>query len=413
MNRFEMNRNKLIKDMAAGDLAIFFAGIAPASTADSLYPFRPNKNFYYLTGLKREDFILVIRKDEKEAMTTLLIVEPNEAIEKWVGRALTKDRCTQVSGIEDVQYINAFDGLVHRLMSKPSYKALWLDLSRVHHDRKGLYAYEYAKKIQEDYPHIQINNAHNLLSRYRCIKSEEDIQDMKKAIDLTKEGLEHVMKVLKPGIAEYVPSAAFDYSIVAGGADGNSFETIAASGDNATILHYIENDHIMEDGDLILMDLGAQYKEYAADITRTYPVNGRFSQRQKDLYNLVLEAHDAVIEIMKPGTDYSSLNKTCSDVLTKGLIKLGLIQDQDGLAQYYYHGVSHFLGLDTHDVGDRDLVLEPGMVLTVEPGLYIAEEHIGIRIEDDVLITNDGHEVLSADIIRTVEDIENYMKHIV
>lgn len=410
MNRFQNNRNKLMKDMQAGDIAVFFAGMAPASTADSLYPFRSNKNFYYLTGLTREGFILVMSKDDTECKTTLYVKEANYDIEKWVGRALSKESCREISGIEDVQYLNSFDGAMHRLMDKACYTSVYLDLSKVHHELRGLYAYDYAKKIQENAPHMTIKNVHPILSDYRLYKSEEEIADIRKAIELTKNGLEHVMSVLKPGLYEYVPSAAFDYTIKSGGADGNSFETIAASGENATILHYIENNHIMEDHSLVLMDLGAQYKEYAADITRTYPVNGHFSDRQKEVYNLVLKAHDEVIKVMKPGVEFSLLNKTCSEVLTRGLLKMGLIENEGDLGRYYYHGVSHFLGLDTHDLGSREVLLKEGMVLTVEPGLYIAEENIGIRIEDDVLITEAGNEVLSAEIIRTVEEIETFMK---
>ena len=409
MNRFQINRKKLFNDMVPGDMAVFFAGMAPVSTADSLYPFRTDKNFYYLTGLKREGFMLVMSKDESQTHETLFVAEPNYDIEKWLGRALSKESWTEISGVEDVQYIEGFDKMMNTLIYKDFYSTIYIDLAKVHHDREGLYAHNYAKRIQDKYPQMAIKNVHHYLRGYRLYKSEEEVGDMQKAIDLTKNGLEHVMRVLKPGDYEYVPSSAFNFTIMSGGADGNSFETIAASGENATILHYIENDHVMADGTLVLMDLGAQYKEYAADITRTYPVNGRFTDRQKVLYNLVLKAHDAVIERMKPGVEFSELNKTCSAVLTAGLLKLGLINNEEELGNYYYHGVSHFLGLDTHDLGNREAVLAPGMVLTVEPGLYSTDEAIGIRIEDDVLITEEGNEVLSSEIIRTVEEIESFM----
>jgi len=409
MNDYKNNREKLLKDMKKGEMALFFAGVAPASSADSLYPFRTDKNFFYMTGLKREGFILLMIKDAKECKEVLFVAEPNYDIEKWVGRALTKDQCSEVSGIEDVQFLDSFDVYLNRLIYSAAFKKVYLDLARAHIDRDGLEAHKFARKLQEKYPELRIKNVHGLMSEYRSIKSSGEIQSIKKAIELTREGLEQVMTTLKPGDYEYVPKVEFDYSIMKNGADGNAFETIAASGVNATILHYIENDAIMADGNLVLMDLGAQCDEYASDITRTYPINGRFNERQKELYNLVLKAHDAVIDLMKPGIAFEELNKKSSEVLREGLRALGLISEDEELSRYYYHGVSHYMGLDTHDLGHRETMLKPGMVLTVEPGLYISEESIGIRIEDDVLITKEGHEVLSADIIRTVEDIEAFM----
>lgn len=409
MNHYKSNRDQLLKSMKIGEMAVFFAGKAPASSADSLYPFRTDKNFFYMTGLKREGFILLMMKGVKEHKEVLFIAAPNFDKEKWIGRALTKEQCTVVSGIVDVQYIEGFEAHFNRLIYVATYKTVYLDLARAHSDRDGLEAHKFASQLQKKYPELRIKNVHRRMSDYRCIKSDTEIEIIRKAINLTQKGLEEVMTTLKPGDYEYVPKVEFDYSIMKNGADGNAFETIAASGVNATILHYIENDTVMVDGSLVLMDLGAQYGEYASDITRTYPVNGHFTQRQKDIYNLVLKAHDAVIEMMQAEVAFEDLNKKSSKVLMEGLKKLGLIDKDDELSRYYYHGVSHYMGLDTHDLGRRETKLKPGMVLTVEPGLYISEEGIGIRIEDDVLITENGCEVLSADIIRTVEDIEAFM----
>lgn len=409
MNPYKANRAKLFKDMKSGDMAIFFAGKAPVSSADSLYPFRSDKNFFYMTGLKKEGFILLMTKEEDKTTELLFIVEPNYDIEKWIGRALSKETCQTISAIDEVHYLDTFESTLNRLIYKDVFDRLYLDLAKVYHDRSPAYPNIFANKIQKDYPQLRIKNLHRHMTNYRVIKSPEEVAITQKAIDLTKTGLEAVMKALKPGDYEYVPAAAFDYAIMTNGADGNAFETIAASGDNATILHYIENDDVMNDGELILMDLGAQYGEYASDITRTYPVNGKFSTRQAEVYNLVLKAHDEVIKIMKPGIAFGELNKRSSEVLKEGLMAMGLVKEDSDLGKYYYHGVSHPMGLDTHDLGSRDLTLEAGMILTVEPGLYIAEEAIGIRIEDDVLITEDGHKVLSADIMRTVEDIEAFM----
>ncbi len=410
MTQYKENRKKLMDQLDNGEAAIFFSGTAPTSTADSFYEFRADKSFYYFTGITREGFILLMHKFNDEVKETLFIKEPNYDLEKWYGRYLSDEQSRESSSIEDIKYLDTFDQQLHLMVQRDQCHAVYLDLFKLTHDSEGLYAHKFAKTIKEKYPSVVIKNAFPMISELRMIKTEDEIDAIRSAIDLTRKGLERVMAHLSSEQYEYEASAEFNYEIMKGGADGNAFETIAASGDNAVVLHYIENDDVMKDGELVLMDLGAQYQQYASDITRTYPVNGQFSDRQRDLYNLVLKAHDEVIKIMKPGLEFSELNKKSAEVLGQGLIELGLIKDASELGQYYYHGVSHFMGLDTHDVGRREVTLQAGMVLTVEPGLYVAEEAIGIRIEDDVLITEDGHEVLSKDIIRTVEDIESFMK---
>ena len=210
---------------------------------------------------------------------------------------------------------------------------------------------------------------------------------------------------------EYQAESVFNYTITNNGADGNAFDTIAASGENAVILHHIENDSKVKKDNLILMDLGAQYNQYASDISRTLPVSGKFTERQKELYNIVLNTQKEVIKIMIPGTPFSKMNEIAKEFFAKELINLGLIQNEEEVAKYYYHGVGHYMGLDTHDLGSREVDLQPGMVITCEPGLYIAEENIGIRIEDDILITEKGNEVLSKAIIKEVDDIERFMSN--
>ena len=232
---------------------------------------------------------------------------------------------------------------------------------------------------------------------------------IREAIDITDKGIKSLMKNSKAGMKEYELEAYFDFTLKSNGAKDYAFHTIAASGKNATILHYDENDSELEDGKLVLFDLGAQYKYYNADISRTFPINGKFTERQKQVYNVVLRAQEAVTAIARPGILFSVLNDTAKEVLAEGCIELGLIKEASELAKYYFHGVSHYLGLDTHDVGNRDIELKPGMVFTNEPGLYIEEESMGIRIEDNILITEGGCENLSKQIIKTVEEIEEFM----
>ncbi len=213
----------------------------------------------------------------------------------------------------------------------------------------------------------------------------------------------------KPGMMEYEIEANFDYVLKCNGVTDYAFHTIAASGVNATVLHYSQNNTKTQEGDLILFDLGAQWNYYNADITRTFPLNGKFTERQKEIYNIVLKAMEDTMAVIRPGVPFSKLNETTRASLAEGLKGIGLIKEDSELSRYYFHGVSHYLGLDTHDVGSGEMELKPGMVLTVEPGLYIEEEKIGIRIEDDVLVTDSGYENLSKDIIKTIEDIEAFM----
>lgn len=406
---FIKNRENLLNKLSVGDMAILFSGTSPQSTADSHYDFRPDKNFYYLTGTTRETFILVLTKLENKTESILFIEKPDYDIEKWVGRKLTVDQTKEASGIDDVKFLPEFENWMNRSIYTTKYQNMYLDLPRMKYNGEMTKAMSFAQDIRKNYPELKIENLHKFMSELRMIKADFEVEEIKKAVALTKLGLENVMTNLKPGEREYVAEAEFSYAIRKNGADTNAFPTIAASGGNAVILHYVENDQIMQDGDLILMDLGAQYNQYASDITRTYPVNGKYSDRQKTLYNIVLKANEEVIKMMKPGVAFTELNKKCSEVLAEELIKIDLIKDAKELSKYYYHGVSHFMGLDVHDLGFRDAKLEPGMIFTVEPGLYVAEENIGIRIEDDILITEEGYINLSKDIIKSVEDIEAFM----
>ncbi|UYP00321.1 M24B family metallopeptidase [Oceanotoga sp. DSM 15011] len=232
----------------------------------------------------------------------------------------------------------------------------------------------------------------------------------KKAIEITKNGIYEMMKNSKPDMMEYQIEAYFDFILKSNGVTEYAFPTIAASGKNGAILHYSSNNSKASDGDLILFDLGAKWNNYSADISRTFPVNGRFTQRQKDIYNVILDTMKEIENNAKPGITLGNLNELSKRLLADGCKKLGLIEDEKDLSKYYFHSIGHFLGLDTHDVGQRGKEFEPGMIITNEPGLYIPEENIGIRIEDDLLITENGCENLSKEIIKEIEDIENFMK---
>lgn len=406
---YENHRQQLASFMEIGDMAILFSGKAPKSTADAHYSFLPNKNFFYFTGCTQEHFVLAMVKSEKGLESTLFIEKPDYDIEKWVGRKLTKDAAVELSGITDVQYVDGFVSWIARQVYNGKITRLYLDLEKMNWDELDSPASQFAGDFSKRYPFVNMKSLHFILCELRVLKSDEELDQIKRAIDLTKLGIEGILNTLKPNVYEYQLEATFEYHIKMNGAERCSFETIAASGEDGVILHYVENSKPLKDGDLVLLDLGAQYKQYAADISRTFPVNGKFTERQKQIYNIVLKAQQDVIDAMKPGIPFEELNKVCQKSLADSLISIGLIKDFSELSKYYYHGVSHYLGLDVHDIGSRNGLLKEGMVLTVEPGLYIAEESIGIRIEDDVLITETGNIVLSSHLPKSVEEIERLM----
>jgi Xaa-Pro aminopeptidase len=267
-----------------------------------------------------------------------------------------------------------------------------------------------AEKIVETYPELSLKNLNDILDLHRMIKDEFEVKSIETAIHYAQKGLEAIWKSAKPGVNEHELEALFEYATKAAGSEGNSFSTIAASGKNATVLHYEENNQVAQKGNLVLLDLGCLSSHYASDISRTWPVSGTFSERQKVLYQLVLNVNKQCIEYVKPGLMVSELNAYAKKLLAEGAIKIGLIQDASEIDRYYYHNVSHYLGLDVHDVGTYQVPLAAGVVLTIEPGIYVEEEAIGIRIEDNVLVTETGHRNLSKGIIKEIADIEAFMK---
>ena len=386
-----------------------FAGSAPYKSADEQYPFTPNRNFYYLTGIDRENLILVLTKRNGEFEEVLFIEESDPIMARWVGERISKDESNDISGIENIYYVKNFEEYIASIISRFGYDNLFLDLERQEWRTTYTLAQDFARDMKAKYPYINIKNIFYDISKLRTIKTEEEINEIRKAISITKMGIEEMMKNAKPNMMEHEIEAYFDFVLRSQGVKDKAFGTIAAAGKNGTILHYDENNSRCMDNELILFDVGAQWNYYNGDLSRTFPVNGKFTERQKQVYNAVLKANEEIIKVVKPGFPFSELNEIAKRVLADGCRELGLIKDDSELSKYYFHGISHYIGLDTHDVGDREALLEPGMVFSNEPGLYIPEEGIGIRIEDDLLVTEDGCENLSKDMIKTVEDIEAFM----
>lgn len=409
---YQARREAVLEKMEQGSIAVLYAGIPTHVSADEYAHFQANRNFFYLTGLRREKMALVLDKAVEPAKVTLFIEEADPARERWYGRKVTVEEAREISGIWDVQLITALEGALASKMTREDVQQVYFDTYR--HSQEDLPDYNAVKacEFRELYPGVPVKNLFPLVAGERMWKDSDEVALIRKAVGLTGEALKNVMKSLAPGRKEYEAQAEFEYSIFKGGAEGPAFPTIAGSGMNGTMLHYDTNRDTCRDGSLLLLDLGARVSGYNSDITRTYPVNGSFTDRQRQVYDLVLAANRRVAAEAGPGKTLKELNDICKEVLAGGLIKLGLIQQEDQVSRYYMHSVSHHLGIDVHDVNvAANEKLRPGAVITDEPGLYIDEWEIGIRIEDDLLITEDGAEVLSEDIIRTAEEIEAFMRN--
>jgi len=405
---FKENRKRLLEIMPENSICILFSGKPVQKSADECYPFIPNRNFYYLTGLTRENLVLMLTRTNKKTNEYLWIEKGNPELARWVGEKICKEDSERISGIKLIEYIDSFESSLHRELLTLPYPDVYLDLERRSWKDQESHSQVFADHMLRKYPFLNIQNAYHIISDLRRIKTPDEVVKIRKAIEITHNGLNHVLKHCKPGMKEYELEAYFDFILRSHGVKEHAFQTIAACGINASTLHYCENNCETKRGDLILLDLGAQFEWYNSDITRTVPVTGKFTSRQKDLYQIVLDAQLKVIETIKPGLPYKNLNETCKYHLAKGCQTIGLIKEDIELQEFYFHGVSHYLGLDTHDVGRFD-DLRPGMVLTVEPGLYLREENLGIRIEDNILVTDKGHENLSKEIPKTISDVEEWM----
>ena len=412
MERYVSRRSAVLDQMEKGSIMVLYSGEGIPQSMDDCCPFEANHHFFYLTGLRRENMALVLSRSASQDKTILFIEEAIPTMERWTGKRVTKDEAKEISGVDDVRYIDSIASALGRMMAREQVTSAYFDCYRNAMTDVDSYNMAKAKAFAAAYPTVTLKSAHPMLAGMRMIKDEDEISCIREAIAVTDTGLKRILSTLKPGQMEYQAQAEFEYAIRYHGAEGTAFSTIAGSGINGCMLHYETNHCVMEDGKLLLLDLGAKVKGYCADITRTYPVNGKYSARQKEIYDIVLAANQKVTEQARPGLTLKQLNEICKQVLAEGLMAIGKIDSADEIGTYYMHGVSHHLGLDTHDAIAHDEVpLAPGMVITNEPGLYIDEEEIGIRIEDDLLITADGCEVLSCGVPRTTEEIEALMKH--
>ena len=418
---FTANRKNYISKLEGKSLAIFHSNDEFPRNGDQNFPFRQQSDLFYLSGIDQEETILLMAlgHPNMDFREILFVKETNEQIAIWEGQKLTKEKAAQVSGIKTIHWTKDFDLFLKDLMVWASKIYLNSNEYPKYNNPVPYKDLRFANELKEQYPTHDFQRSAPLIMELRKIKSDIEIDLIKKAGEITAKAFERVLKTLKPGMPEYHVQAEIEYAFAINGANGNAYRPIIASGANTCVLHYVDNDKICNDGDLLLMDFGAEYANYAADITRTIPVNGRFTKRQKECYESVLRVHDKAIQLLVPGTTIDAFNKEVNKMMEEEMIGLGLFSKNDVEKQdakkplymkYFMHGTSHPIGLDVHDVGSKYNPLQAGMVLTCEPGLYIREENIGIRIENNILVTKDRPANLTEQFPVGVEEIERMMR---
>lgn len=419
---FVTNRNRFVEKMKPNSIAIFVSNDEVPSNGDALYPFRQNSDLYWLSGIAQEDSMVILFPDNPDPKyrEVLVLVRPNELKEKWDGKRLRREEATALSGISTVVWLDSIDGLLQPWIHLAD--MIYLDSNE--NDRKASLVrtrdYRFVEEMKSRYPLHQYERAAKVLKGLRAIKTEYEVEVTKVAIDITNNAFQRVLKMIRPGVWEYEIHAEIVHSFLLQRADGEAYGSIIASGDRARTLHYVTNNEICSDGELVLMDFGASYGGYNADLTRTVPVNGKFGRRQRTVYNACLHLHDYCKSLLKPGISIVEYTDKVGDEATQQFLKIGLLKKSDvknedpenrAYRKYLYHGISHHLGLDVHDLGTRTEPIKAGMLFTVEPGIYIEEEQMGVRIENNVWITRNGNKDLMKEIPITADDIEAIMKH--
>lgn len=401
-------------------LALLFSNDIYPTSADGALPFKQAADAFYLSGVDQEETILLLFPDAHNPADREIIfsLETSEELAIWHGAKLTKEQATEQTGIKNVQWLGAFDSTLHRLMAEA--ETLYLNDNQHTRANSPVETREMREndRIRAKYPNHTIGRSAPILHKIRSVKSDYEIVQMQRACDITKAGFDRVLQFVKPGVMEYDIEAEFIHEFLRRGSRGFAYTPIIGSGFNACVLHYIENQSECKDGDVILMDVGAEYGNYAADMTRCIPVSGKFTARQKSVYNAVYSVMQDAMKLLKPGVSLHEYHKEVGELMTKQLLDLKLIDKHDvekqnpawpAYKKYFMHGTSHFIGLDVHDVGLWHEPIQEGNVFTVEPGIYIREENLGIRLENDIVIKKDGFIDLMCHIPLQAEEIEDAM----
>ncbi len=419
---FINNRKRLAAELKPGALALFNSNDTMPTNADGTMPFKQNSDLFYLTGIEQEESILVIcpafREEKKREI--LFLRQPNEHLEKWYGHKLTKEEARAISGVETIMWLQDFENMFHHLMAMGGTENVYLNTNE-HYRSDVVVQTRDARFIdwcKARYPLHTYNRVAPLMSKLRSVKQKQEIDLMQRACDITEKGFRRVLQFTKPGVMEYEIEAEYVHEFISNGSKGFAYTPIIASGKNNIVLHYIENNQPCHPGTLVLLDVAAEYANYNSDLTRTIPVSGRFTPRQKEVYNAVLRIQREAFKMLRPSVIYFDYQKEIEKLMQSELLGLKLITETDiknqdpenpALRKYFYHGTSHMLGLDVHDVGNMHENIKVGSVWTIEPGIYIKDEGFGIRLENNVVIGEHENFDLMRNIPIEAEEIESLM----
>jgi len=409
--------------MQKNSIAIFVSNDEYPLNGDALHDFKQNTELYWLSGIEQEGSMVVLFPDNPDPKfrEVLVLVRPQELKEIWDGKRLRANEASTISGIKTIVWVDVIDASLQQWVHLAD--AIYLDSNE--NDRKNnllrTSEYRFIDEMKARYPLHNFCRAATIMKELRAVKTKEEVKVIQKAIDITEVAFRRLLQFIQPGVKEYEIEAEIYHSFLSQRATGVAYHSIIASGDNARTLHYTSNNNVCKDGELILMDFGAEYGGYCADLTRTVPVNGKFTKRQKEVYNACLHLHDYAKSILKPGISILNYTDKVGEEASKQFLKIGLLSKSDiknedaenrAYRKYLYHGISHHLGLDVHDLGTRTAPITAGMVFTVEPGIYIKEEKMGVRIENNIFITKTGHQDLMKNIPNKAEEIEALMRRV-
>jgi Xaa-Pro aminopeptidase len=420
---FIQNRKRFVSKMQKNSIAIFVSNDEFPSNGDALHDYKQNTELYWLSGIEQDGSMVVLFPDNPDPKfrEVLVLVRPQELKEIWDGKRLRANEATTISGMKTIVWVDVLDGMLQQWVHLAD--AIYLDSNE--NDRKNnllrTSEYRFIDEMKARYPLHNFLRAATIMKELRAVKTKEEVQVIQKAIDITEVAFRRLLQFIQPGVKEYEIEAEIYHSFLSQRATGVAYHSIIASGDNARTLHYTSNNNVCKEGELILMDFGAEYGGYCADLTRTVPVNGKFTKRQKEVYNACLHLHDYAKSILKPGISILNYTEKVGEQASKQFLKIGLLSKSDlknedaenrAYRKYLYHGISHHLGLDVHDLGTRTAPISAGMVFTVEPGIYIQEEKMGVRIENNIWITKTGHQDLMKNIPIKADEIEALMRRV-
>lgn len=417
---FSKNRQKLARQLPLHSLVIVNSNDEMPRSADQFFPFRQNSDFFYLTGIEQPKSILCLCPDftDHHYREILFIEKPSEHKLTWNGHMITPAQAQEISDIRSIRWLDEFEGILGDLMQHARKVYLSYHETARSFDEVPLRDIRFAEKLRDTFPLHPYERLSPIMAKLRTIKEPEEIACIQQAITITERAFQKILQNVKPNIYEYQVEAEIIAEFLRNGSSGHAFQPIVASGINACVLHYNQNSSVCTNGNLLLIDFGAEYANYNADITRTLPVNGKFTPRQLEVYQAVHDLHNIALSFMKPGISLEKINQNMVPFFEEKIIQLGLVtadeikhQDPEKpvFKKYFMHGIGHFLGLDVHDTGSKQDTLEPGMIITCEPGLYIRNEEIGIRLENNILITHNGNINLSASIPIEADEIEELM----